>query len=65
MSVFIPTPKNGNANPRRNMPRHTLTSWERLNTKNIKSSKGETSKIKGEAHTLNSWSLGRNSAGYN
>ena len=24
MSVFIPTPKNGNANPRRNMPRYIL-----------------------------------------
>ena len=42
-------------NPRRNMPRHILIKLARLNTKNIKSYKGEaTSNIQGKPHALNS-----------
>ena len=42
-------------NPRRKMPRHILIKLQRLNTKNIKSSKGEaTSNIQGKLHMFNS-----------
>ena len=42
-------------NPRRNTPRHILIKLQRLNTKNIKSSKGEaTSNIQGKLHMFNS-----------
>ena len=45
------------------MPRHILIK-QRLNTKNIKNSKGKaTSNIQGKPHTFNSLSFSRNSAG--
>ena len=51
-------------NPRRNTSRHILIKWIRLNTKNIKSSKGKaTSNIQGKAHMINSRSFSRNSTG--
>ena len=42
-------------NPSRNTSRHILIKWIRLNTKNIKSSKGKaTSNIQGKPHMFNS-----------